>query len=99
MYKLTCEVCGKVFQADRRDTRFCNTNSTCRVRASRQRKHARIESEKMMIDIDTYALYETIVRALPFAREPFDNLLRETDKASFCRFVARFHDAMSEMGR
>lgn len=51
----------------------------------------------MMIDIDTYALYETIVRALPFAREPFDNLLRETDKASFCRFIARFHDAMSEM--
>lgn len=43
----------------------CAQKSTCRVKASRAKKKAQQEAEKMMLDIEDYALYQLIVERNP----------------------------------
>lgn len=60
MYICTCTVCGNQFMAKTANATVCIEKSTCRVKASRAKKKAQIEAEKMMVTMEQHVLYEAV---------------------------------------
>lgn len=75
--------------AKRADASICNKNSTCRVKKSRAERRARLEAERMTVDIEAYGLYQAVIMAQPFMKNALDALLNETDKYVFKHFLER----------
>lgn len=56
----TCVICGQQFMSKTSKATVCIDKSTCRVKASRARKKAQAEAEKMMVTLEQHALYEAV---------------------------------------
>lgn len=82
-----CKVCGEPFLAKRGDAEICNKNSSCRVKAHRQKLKAQKEIEKMILDQETYTLYMSVVSTYPATKAGLDELLRIHGKEPFTLMV------------
>lgn len=87
LFLCTCKVCGKAFMAKRAKTEFCQDNSTCRVKWSRAQKKAQMEAEKKQLDMDTYLIYQGVVKQLPFMETALCELLDKHGKEPFETFI------------
>lgn len=82
--------------AKRNDANICNTNSTCRVRKSRQEKKEKMESEKMMLPIETYELFRLVCNTYPHLEIPMTELLQRHGKQVFGDFLISMLQTMNE---
>ena len=69
-----CIVCGKPIWASRPAT-YCIENSSCRVKAHKQRVQRDIQAKRLMMDMELYGMYVYIVDSNPSFKDFLDNFL------------------------
>ena len=90
----TCSICGETFISKRRSS-ICQEKSTCRVIKSRQTKKAKAQAKKMQLDVETFALYESVCALAPNIKEQLNIALRLYDKEIFSLVLVTASQAIS----
>lgn len=60
----TCLMCGKTFYSTKQAD-YCTENSTCRVKAYHARQKAYAVTRSLMMDMDLYALWMSVLEKRP----------------------------------
>jgi len=78
----TCKVCGETFLSKRK-SELCQDKSTCRVKWSREQKKIQAQSEKMIVDMETFTAYQAVISQSKFLETALQKILDRTNKDTF----------------